>query len=87
MLLALLTNPGRVTSPDELARHAWGVSYHAVRHHSRLVVSIKRLRDALGDGVIAAVGGGYRLSVDRWAVLEPVNRGAGPSNGRLSDEP
>lgn len=87
VLLALLANPGRVTSPDELARHAWGVSYHAVRHHSRLVVSIKRLRDALGDGVIAAVGGGYRLSVDRWAVLEPVNRGAGPANSGPSGEP
>jgi DNA-binding winged helix-turn-helix (wHTH) protein len=68
---ALLTEPGRVMSPDELAHHAWGVGYHAVRHRSRLVVSIKRLRDALGGDVITSAEGGYALSVPRWAVLEP----------------
>jgi hypothetical protein len=40
---AFATGRGRAT--------AWGVAYPAVRHHSRCVVSIKRLRDALGgDG-------------------------------------
>jgi hypothetical protein len=37
------------------------------------VVSIKRLRDALGGDVITSVGGGYRLSVHMWTVLEPMN--------------
>jgi hypothetical protein len=32
VLSALLIEPGRVMSPDEFARHAWGVGYHAVRH-------------------------------------------------------
>jgi len=68
---ALLTEPDRVMSPDELAHHAWGVGYHAVRHRSRLVVSIKRLRDALGGDVITSAGGGYALAVQKWAVLEP----------------
>jgi DNA-binding winged helix-turn-helix (wHTH) protein/tetratricopeptide (TPR) repeat protein len=71
VLSALLTEPGRVMSPDELARHAWGVGYHAVRHRSRLVVSIKRLRDELGGEFITSVGGGYRLAVHMWTVLEP----------------
>jgi hypothetical protein len=71
VLSALLTEPGQVVSPDQLARRAWGVGYHAVRHHSRLVVSIKRLRDALGGDAIASLDGGYRLAVEAWAVLEP----------------
>ena len=71
VLSALLPEPGRVVSPDELARRAWGVGYHAVRHRSRLVVSIKRLRDALGSDTIASVEGGYRLVPRAWAVLEP----------------
>jgi hypothetical protein len=70
----LRVEPGRVMSPDELAQHAWGVGYHAVRHRSRLVVSIKRLRDALHGEAFAAVDGGYRLSAPVWAVLEPINR-------------
>jgi DNA-binding response OmpR family regulator len=73
MLSALASEPGRVFSPDELARHAWGVRYHAIRHRSRLVVTIKRLRDTLGGDAITAVAGGYRLSVPTWTVLEPVN--------------
>jgi len=74
VLSALLVEPGRVMSPDDLAQHAWGVPYHAIRHRSRLVVSIKRLRDALGGDVITAIGGGYCLSAHMWAVLEPTNR-------------
>jgi len=73
VLSALLTEPGHVVSPDELAQHAWGVGYHAVRHHSRLVVSIKRLRDALGGDAIASADGGYRLAAPSWAVLEPIS--------------
>ncbi|HSS00075.1 MAG TPA: winged helix-turn-helix domain-containing protein, partial [Kofleriaceae bacterium] len=72
VLWVLAMEPGRVYSPDDLAQHAWGVSYHAVRHRSRLVVTIKRLRDALGGDAIAAVAGGYRLSVAAWGVLEPI---------------
>jgi hypothetical protein len=51
-------------------RRAWGVDYHAVRHRSRLVVSIKRLRDALGAELIATVDGGYALTAPTWLVLE-----------------
>jgi DNA-binding response OmpR family regulator len=76
VLSALMIEPGYVCSPDELARHAWGVDYHAVRHRSRLVVTIKRLRDALGGDTITAIAGGYRLSVPTWAVLEPVTGAA-----------
>jgi DNA-binding winged helix-turn-helix (wHTH) protein len=76
---ALITEPGRVMSPDELAHHAWGVGYHAVRHRSRLVVSIKRLRDALGGDAITSIGGGYALSVQGWAVLEPTTGPDEPS--------
>jgi hypothetical protein len=70
MLTALLTEPGRVMSPDDLARRAWDVAYHAVRHRSRLVVTISRLRDVLGGDAITSVGGGYRLATPIWAVLE-----------------
>lgn len=70
MLAALLAEPGRVMTPDELARRAWDVAYHAVRHRSRLVVTISRLRDALGDDAITSIGGGYRLAAPRWAILE-----------------
>jgi DNA-binding response OmpR family regulator len=71
LMSVLLTEPGRVRTADELAQHAWGIEYDAVRHRSRLVVSISRLRELLGAEMIAAVGGGYRLSVPNWAVLEP----------------
>jgi tetratricopeptide (TPR) repeat protein len=72
VLSALLTEPGHVVSPDEVARRAWGVSYHPIHHRSRLVVSIKRLRDALGAELIEATNGGYRLCGGTWAVLEPI---------------
>lgn len=70
VLTALLAHPGQAVSPDDIARRAWGVDYHAVRHRSRLVVSIKRLRDALGAELIATVDGGYALTAPTWLVLE-----------------
>lgn len=83
VLSALLAEPGRVVSPDAVAQSAWGVKYHAIRHRSRLVVSIKRLRDALGSDLITAVDGGYRLSAHPWAVLEPT----APSSERPCADP
>jgi hypothetical protein len=85
VLSALLTEPGQVVSPDQLARRAWGVGYHAVRHHSRLVVSIKRLRDALGGDAIASLDGGYRLAVEDWAVLEPAPGAGDPTRTGRGD--
>jgi RecA/RadA recombinase len=85
VLSALLVEPGQVVSPDQLARHAWGVGYHAVRHHSRLVVSIKRLRDTLGGDAIASLDGGYRLAAEAWAVLEPAPGPDDPTRTRRAD--
>jgi RecA/RadA recombinase len=73
VLSALLTSPGLVISPDAIARHAWGVGYDPRLLRSRLVVSIRRLRNALGGDVIISVDGGYRLHVHSWAVLEPID--------------
>lgn len=79
VLAALLIEPGRVVLPDELAQRAWGAPYHVIRQRSRLVVSINRLRAALRSDVIVTVGGGYCLSSQMWAVLEPNPGSSQPS--------
>ncbi|MCU0620043.1 MAG: winged helix-turn-helix domain-containing protein [Gemmatimonadales bacterium] len=72
--LALLARaPGAVVPAEELVRGLWGLTYHRVKHHSRVVVAISRLRQSLGAATVAAAEGGYRLVVpDAWAVVEPL---------------
>ena len=57
----LAESPGTVLSLDEIARHAWNVPYHRVRHHSRMVVTVKRVRELLGEERVRLREGGYEL--------------------------
>jgi DNA-binding response OmpR family regulator len=85
VLSALLTEPGQVVSPDQLARRAWGVGYHAVRHR----VAAERVAQPLDahhePAVIASLDGDYRLAVESWAVLEPAPAPGEPTRTGCGD--
>jgi hypothetical protein len=49
------------SSPAELARSAWDLDYHAVRHHSRLAMAVARLRELIGSDFIESGRDGYRF--------------------------
>ncbi len=76
VLGALAASPGAPVAVDTVVRRAWNVDYHPLRHRSRVVMSIARLRRLLGARAIGVAERGYRLMLgERWTVLEAV---AGP---------
>jgi hypothetical protein len=72
VLRALAARPGEILSVEALTRAVWQMEYHPLRHHSRVTMAMSRLRALLGQDAVAGGTEGYRLTVDRWAVLEPI---------------
>ena len=72
MLAALSAPPGRIVPADELVHKVWGLTYHALRHRSRLVMSIARLRELIGGSTIETRQSGYRLMLGECRVLDSV---------------
>jgi|GEM_PF-4136189 len=58
-LAALLREPGETIADAELVRRIWDVEYHPVRHRSRVAVTIKRVRDIVGEGRIVCTASSY----------------------------
>lgn len=58
-LAALLREPDETITDAELVRRIWDVEYHPVRHRSRVVVTIKRLRDIVGEARIVCTASSY----------------------------
>lgn len=70
LLLAFVLVGPRWIEPAELARLAWQLDYHAVRHHSRLAMAVARLRELVGADLIESSRDGYRFRLPtRWMVL------------------
>ncbi|MBI5480754.1 MAG: hypothetical protein HY906_17985, partial [Deltaproteobacteria bacterium] len=81
MLAALAARPGTSVPIADLARAAWQVEYHPLRHYARVTMAISRLRSALGPTVIDGGKEGYVLVPPQaWAVLLPLAAG-GPELG------
>jgi hypothetical protein len=73
LLAALASAPGTWLTPAELALSAWRLDYHAVRHHSRLAMSVARLRELIGVETIEGGRDGYRLvEAKSWRVVRPL---------------
>jgi hypothetical protein len=72
VLGALADVPGFAVPVGAMVQRAWGIEYHPLRHRSRVVMAIARLRELLGPRAIVARESGYSLAAgDSWVVIEP----------------
>src|SRR5262249_53945606 len=71
VMRALAESPGALVPTGVLIERAWGVTYHPLRHHSRVTMAISRLRKLLGAKAIAGNRDGYEIRVTApWAVID-----------------
>jgi hypothetical protein len=69
----LAAHAGTTVPVADLVSAAWGVAYHPIRHQSRVVMTVSRLREALGRGLVAGGKEGYALVLPaHWAVATPL---------------
>ncbi|HEY3359370.1 MAG TPA: hypothetical protein VGQ83_39335 [Polyangia bacterium] len=86
VLRPLARAPGARIPIAQLAREAWGLDYHPLRHQSRVAVAISRVRKALGDRLITMGPGGYGLVLPgTWAVVDERGAAGERSRGIISE--
>ena len=71
LLVAFVLSGDRWLTPAELAKNAWQLDYHAVRHHSRVAMAVARLRELIGADWIESGRDGYRFKLPKsWLVVK-----------------